>query len=96
MPQSDATSAFADATHRLPGPTILSTRGTDSVPYASAAIACAPPSLNSLETPASIAAAITTGSGRGHTATTSRTPAATAGMAVISSDEGSGYRPPGT
>ena len=28
MPQSAATSAFAAATQRLPGPTILSTRGT--------------------------------------------------------------------
>ena len=33
---------------------------------------------------------MTTGSGRGHTATTSRTPAAAAGIAVISSDDGSG------
>ena len=96
MPQSAATSAFAAATYRFPGPTILSTRGTVAVPYASAAIACAPPSRNSRETPASSAAAMTTGSGRGQTAMMSRTPAAAAGIAVISSDEGSGYRPPGT
>ena len=48
-----------------PGPTILSTRGIVAVPYASAAIACAPPTRNSRVTPASSAAAITAGSGRG-------------------------------
>ena len=79
-----------------PGPTILSTRGTVAVPYASAAIACAPPTRNSRVTPASSAAAITTGSGRGQTTMISRTPATRAGIAVISSDEGSGKRPPGT
>ena len=36
---------LASATYILPGPTILSTLGIDSVPYASAAIACAPPTL---------------------------------------------------
>ena len=41
------TSAFAAATYALPGPTILSTRGTVAVPYASAAMACAPPSRSS-------------------------------------------------
>ena len=66
------------------------------VPYASAAIACAPPTRKSRVTPASSAAAITTGSGRGQTAMISRTPATRAGMAVISSEEGSGKRPPGT
>ena len=47
-------------------------------------------------TPASSAAAITAGSGRGQTAMISRTPATRAGTAVISRDEGSGKRPPGT
>ncbi|CJB11374.1 Uncharacterised protein [Streptococcus pneumoniae] len=37
------TSRFARATYKFPGPTILSTFGIDSVPYAKAAIACAPP-----------------------------------------------------
>ena len=46
--------------------------------------------------PASIAAASTAGSGRGQQAMTSPTPATRAGIAVISSDDGSGYRPPGT
>ena len=36
---------FASATYALPGPTILSTFGMLSVPYASAATACAPPAL---------------------------------------------------
>ena len=65
------------------------------MPYASAATACAPPMRNSLVTPASSAAAITAGSGRGHTAMISRTPATRAGTAVIRSEEGSGKRPPG-
>jgi hypothetical protein len=66
------------------------------VPNASAATACAPPIRNKRVTPASSAAAITAGSGRGQTAMISRTPAMRAGTAVISSDEGSGKRPPGT
>ncbi len=78
------------------GPTILSTRGTVAVPYARAAIACAPPMRNSRLTPAARAAAITIGAGLGHATITSRTPAARAGMAVINNDEGRGYRPPGT
>ncbi len=35
----------------LPGPTILSTRGTVSVPYAIAAIACAPPIVKTMDRP---------------------------------------------
>ena len=40
----------------LPGPTILSTFGIDSVPNAIAAIACAPPTLYTFVAPASFAA----------------------------------------
>ena len=40
----------------LPGPHILSTFLTDSVPYAKAPIACAPPILYITSTPASLAA----------------------------------------
>ena len=87
---------MAAATYLLPGPTILSTWGIVAVPYAIAAMPCAPPTRNSRLTPASSAAAITTGSGRGHMAITSGTPATRAGMAVINSDEGRGNRPPGT
>jgi hypothetical protein len=47
----------------------LSTRGTVLVPNASAAIAWAPPIRNKRVTPASSAAAMTAGSGRGQTAT---------------------------
>ena len=90
MGQSAATRAFAAATQTLPGPTIFSTRGTVAVPYASAATACAPPIRNSRETPASSPAAQTVGSRLGLAATTSVTPATRAGMAVISSDDGSG------
>ena len=53
-------------------------------------MACAPPRRNSRVTPAAAAAASTTASGRGQTAMISRTPATRAGIAVISSDEGSG------
>ena len=38
-------------TKRLPGPKILSTRGIERVPYASAAIACAPPTRATASTP---------------------------------------------
>ena len=65
MPQSAETSDFAADTQRLPGPTILSTRGIVRVPYAMAAIACAPPILKRRSAPASMAAANTAASGRG-------------------------------
>ena len=90
MAQSRETRAFASATQALPGPTILSTRGTLAVPYAMAAMAWAPPSWNTRSTPASMAAASTAASGRGQATITSFTPAARAVTAAISSDEGSG------
>ena len=43
IPTWPTTWRFASCTYGLPGPTITSTGRTDSVPYASAAIACAPP-----------------------------------------------------
>ena len=43
MAQSFRTAAFAAVTQRFPGPTTFWTRETDSVPYASAATPCAPP-----------------------------------------------------
>ena len=58
---------LAAATQTLPGPTILSTRGTISVPYASAAMAWAPPILKTRCTPAR-RAAISTSGGSGHRA----------------------------
>src|SRR5205823_14374345 len=88
MSTSPYTCRFADATHALPGPTILSTRGTLAVPNASAAIACAPPSSNTRSTPASRAASIVSGDGPGVTITSSGTPATFAGTAVISTLDG--------
>ncbi len=96
MGQSAETYAFASATYAFPGPTILSTRGIVGVPYAIAAMAWAPPTRNKREIPASIAAEQIAGSTFGQAATTSETPATRAGIAVISRDEGSGNRPPGT
>ena len=90
MAQSRDTRAFASATHVLPGPTMRSTRGMVPVPYARAATACAPPTRNTRSTPAIFAAASTTASGLGQTAMTSATPATRAGMAVMSSEDGSG------
>ena len=45
IPTSPKTSFFAQATKVLPGPTILSTFSNFFVPYANAAIVCAPPVL---------------------------------------------------
>ena len=53
-------------------------------------MACAPPSRKSRVAPAVAAAAITTGSGRGHMTMMSFTPATRAGTAVISRDDGRG------
>ena len=61
--QTPATCSFASATYALPGPTMRSTRGTVSVPYAIAAIAPAPPNANTRSTSASAAAASTTPDG---------------------------------
>ena len=90
IPTSPATWRFASVTNRFPGPTILSTRGIVGVPYARAAIACAPPTRNTRSTPASRAAASTT-SGvppGGVTITISPTPATLAGSALIRTVDG--------
>ena len=79
---------LASATQALPGPTILSTRGTVAVPNASAATACAPPMTNTRCTPATLAAPASPADGPGVTMTISRTPAMRAGTAVISTDDG--------
>ncbi len=74
---------MASCTYRFPGPTTTSTRSTDSVPNASAAIAWAPPILYTRSTPHSLHAAriawwaSPSGPGGVHTAT-STTPAARA------------------
>ena len=56
MPTSPFTSFFAAATNALPGPVTLLTAGMVSVPYAMAAMACAPPTLKMRSTPAALAA----------------------------------------
>jgi hypothetical protein len=70
----------------------LSTAGTVPVPKVKAAIAWAPPMVNTRSTPASAAAASTRGcsapSGAGTAIRTSPTPATRAGMAFISTEEG--------
>ena len=101
METKPKTCFFASATNAFPGPTILSAFGMLSVPYASAAIACAPPTLNILSMPAMCAAARITGftlpSGRGGvTITRFFTPAIFAGIASIKTVDGYAAVPPGT
>ena len=79
----------------------MSTAGTESVPYASAAIACAPPTFTTRVAPERTAAYSTDPwtepSAEGGVATTiSSTPATTAGTTVIATLEGYTARPPGT
>ena len=98
MPTCPTTCRLASATQRLPGPTILSTRGTVAVPYASAATACAPPIRKIRVTPESAHAASTasvTPCG-GTTAMISCTPATSAGTAFMTTDDGYEALPPGT
>ena len=91
-----ATSDLAAVTYWLPGPTTASHASSSSpAPYASVAIACAPPIGRSTSASATYAAAIVIADGRGEATTTREQPATRAVMPVISTDEGSGYRPPG-
>src|SRR3990172_9351518 len=84
----------------FPGPTILSTLGIEEVPYAMAATACAPPTLNTASAPAISAATRTYGftspPGVGEQTITSFTPATFAGMTFIRTDDGYVAFPPGT
>ena len=92
MPTVPKTRRFAAATYAFPGPQILSTAGIVAVPYASAAIACAPPMVKTRVTCARCAAARTSvlraPPGVGTATTISRTPATCAGIAFISTDDG--------
>ena len=90
IPTCPTTWRFASATHRFPGPTILSTRGIVAVPKASAAMAWAPPTWKMRVTPESAHAARTASvtPWGGTTATISCTPATRAGTAFITTDEG--------
>ncbi len=67
-----------------------STFGTVSVPYASAAMACAPPMRNMCVMPSHCAMPIISGLGFGHATQMVATPATCAGITVISSVEGRG------
>ena len=82
------TSSLAAVTHWLPGPTILSTGSIVSVPYASAATACAPPTAYTSSMPSSRATASVASAGRGVTTAIRPTPATRAGTAAITSDDG--------
>ena len=98
---SAATICLAAVTHALPGPKILSTLRTDSVPKASAAIACAPPILYTVSTPQSSAATSTAAcslpSGPGELAMArALQPAIRAGTASMMAVDGSGAEPAGT
>src|SRR4029079_14917130 len=100
MPTTPKTRRLAAATYALPGPQILSTAVIVGAPSASEAMACAPPIVNARDTPATCAAASTSGlrapPGVGTTITMSATPATCAGIAFISTDEGYAALPPGT
>src|SRR5574344_308088 len=94
------TCCFAAMTYWLPGPKILYTFGTDSVPYAIAPIACTPPALNILLTPATRAATRMAGFTLpsllgGVQRTISLQPAILAGVASINTVEKRGAVPPG-
>ena len=89
------TSAFAAVTYMLPGPHTASHAPTAPAPYASAAIAWAPPTGMSSSASAAYAAARMIGSGFGDATRTTLQPATRAVIAVISTVDGSGYRPPG-
>jgi hypothetical protein len=90
MAQWPETMLLAAVTKRLPGPTITSQGGQPPTPKASAATACAPPTQSSASAPASKAAAIVMGSGRGLATQTVATPATRAVTAVMSTLLGSG------
>jgi len=102
MPTVPKTRRLANVTNKPPGPTILSTAGTVSVPKAIAAIAWAPPKAYKASTPAISAAAKMTSGMRpvlrsvGAQAMMDSTPATRAMTAAMSKDEGSGAVPAGT
>ncbi len=100
-PGSVAEYCFAAVTKALPGPNSLSQAGTCAVPSAIAAIAWAPPSLNTRPMPHRRAATSTLGSALpsargGVHRMVSCTPARRAGTPSISAVEGSGAEPAGT
>ena len=87
---STETNFFAAATNAFPGPTILVTRDTDSVPYANAAIACAPPIFRIVLIPNHEANAKISVVGFGQTTVIDLTPATCAGITAIIRVESNG------
>ncbi|CAB4529767.1 unannotated protein [freshwater metagenome] len=87
---STETNFFAAATKAFPGPTIRVTRDIDSVPYAKAAIACAPPICVMYSIPSHAANANISLLGFGQTTVIDLTPATCAGMTAIINVEISG------
>src|SRR5690606_11791403 len=93
MAQDPNTSSLAAVTQAFPGPTIFSTGSSDSVPYARAAIAWAPPMAHTSVAPARRhAASITSGTvpsgASGEATTISSTPATRAGTTVMTTVDG--------
>ena len=100
-PYSAAASCFAAVTYRLPGPNILSTAGTESVPRAMAATACAPPAFITVVMPSSwatnrIMGLIEPSAWGGVHTTICGQPARRAGTPSMSKVLNSGAEPPGT
>ncbi len=99
IPTTPLTICFAAVTNLFPGPAMTSTRSNPLPPslnpYAKAETACAPPTARNSSAPAIAAAASMASLALGLATTTRSHPAARAAIAVISTDEGSGYRPPG-
>ena len=89
--RGSTTSSFAAVTQRLPGPTILSTAGIVSVPYASAATAWAPPiGVDLVESRARARSRAPRRGGRGvHDRDAARRRPRRAGTAAITSEEAS-------
>ncbi len=97
MPTGPKTCRLASLTKALPGPTILSTAGIVSVPWAIAAMAWAPPTRKIRSAPARWQPATMASCALGgRQAMTSPTPATLAGTMVMMGAERSGKRPPGT
>ena len=93
MAHRPVTSSLAAVTQALPGPTILSTAGMVSVPYAKAATAWAPPmayssSTSSRAAAASIVGSISPSAPQGEATAISPTPATKAGTTVITRVDG--------
>lgn len=97
MPTGPKTCRLASFTKALPGPMILSTAGTVSVPKARAAMACAPPMRKMRSAPERWQPATMAWCALGgRQAITSSTPATLAGTMVMIGADKSGKRPPGT